>query len=69
MLLIISFVSAMSNTKARPCSSNTATHLLPSDEITTFVPEVNGGYISIPSGPGWGCDLDEEAALRYSYDG
>ena len=39
------------------------------DEITTLVPEVNHGYIAIPSGPGWGCDLDEEAATRYAYDG
>ena len=39
------------------------------DEITTLVPEVNHGYSAIPAGPGGGCDLDEEAATRYAYDG
>jgi len=37
------------------------------DEITSVVPMVDGGYIAIPAGPGWGCDLNESAAKKYVY--
>ena len=39
------------------------------DEITTEIPEVEKGYMKIPSMPGWGCDLDENAAKKYAYEG
>ena len=32
------------------------------DEISTQVPAIENGFMTIPIGPGWGCDLDEEAA-------
>ena len=35
----------------------------------SYMAEVKGGYNSIPSGPAWGCDLYEEARIRYSYEG
>jgi L-alanine-DL-glutamate epimerase-like enolase superfamily enzyme len=38
------------------------------DEITTAVPEIKDGYMTIPTGPGWGCDLDEEAAKKYAWN-
>lgn len=37
------------------------------DEITTCVPKISNGYMEIPSGPGWGCDLNEAAAEKYAY--
>ena len=39
------------------------------DELTTVVPEIENGWMAIPTAPGWGCDLDEDAARRYAYDG
>ncbi len=39
------------------------------DELTTAAPELSGGYMTIPDGPGWGCDLDEAAAEKYAYEG
>ena len=39
------------------------------DEITTQVPEVKDGFMTIPTAPGWGCDLDEEAAKKYAFEG
>ncbi len=37
------------------------------DEVTTACPEIHHGYMSIPAGPGWGCDLNEAAAKKYAY--
>ena len=31
------------------------------DDLVTRVPEIENGYLKLPSGPGWGTDLDEEA--------
>ena len=39
------------------------------DEITTVVPEIDDGQMTVPTAPGWGCDLNEVAAKRYAYDG
>ena len=39
------------------------------DEITTEIPEIEKGYMKIPSMPGWGCNLDENAAKKYAYEG
>ena len=39
------------------------------DEITSVVPNVDKGYITIPKKPGWGCDLDERSAKKYAYSG
>jgi galactonate dehydratase len=30
------------------------------EELTTAVPQVVEGTLTIPSGPGWGCDIDED---------
>ena len=34
------------------------------DDIVTAVPEIVDGYLTIPSGPGWGADLVEEELRR-----
>ncbi len=39
------------------------------DELTTAVPELKDGYMTIPDGPGWGCDLDETSAEKHAYAG
>ena len=39
------------------------------DEITTEVPDINEGFMSIPQGVGWGCDLNEKAAKKYAFNG
>ena len=31
------------------------------DDIVTVVPKVKRGVLTLPSGPGWGVDVDEEA--------
>ena len=31
------------------------------DELFTNLPEIENGYMSIPNGPGWGTELNEEA--------
>lgn len=39
------------------------------DELFTRVPRIEGGSAEIPTGPGWGTDLDEAAARKYAYQG
>ena len=39
------------------------------DELVTNLPEIHNGHMTIPTGPGWGCDLDEAAAGKYAWDG
>ena len=39
------------------------------DELTTAVPDVADSHMSIPTAPGWGCDLDEKAARKYAWTG
>ncbi|MDP6821890.1 MAG: enolase C-terminal domain-like protein, partial [Dehalococcoidia bacterium] len=39
------------------------------DEITTNVPEIKDGYMTIPTEPGWGSELDEAAAKKYAFTG
>ncbi len=34
------------------------------EELVTRLPEIKDGYIKIPSGPGWGTELNEEAARK-----
>ena len=31
------------------------------DDIVTVVPRVERGVLTLPSGPGWGVDVDEQA--------
>ena len=38
------------------------------DELFTALPVVNKGYMEVPTEPGWGCDLVEEVARKYSWD-
>ena len=33
------------------------------NDIVTFVPDITNGIFTLPSGPGWGVDVDE-AALK-----
>ena len=39
------------------------------DELTTAIPDIADGHMSIPTAPGWGCDLDEKAARKYAWTG
>ena len=39
------------------------------DELTTELPEIENGWMTIPTKPGWGCDLDEDAAREYAWEG
>jgi L-alanine-DL-glutamate epimerase-like enolase superfamily enzyme len=39
------------------------------DELFTVVPEVKNSYIDIPTAPGWGTELVEEAARNYAWKG
>ena len=39
------------------------------DELATNVPEINDGHMAIPSGPGWGTDLNEEVARAHPWRG
>ena len=38
------------------------------EELTTAVPEIIDGYMTVPTGPGWGCDVIEEVALAHPWD-
>ena len=38
------------------------------DELTTAVPEITDGYMTVPSGPGWGADINEEVARAHPWD-
>ena len=38
------------------------------DELTTAAPEIIDGYMTVPSGPGWGIELNEEVARAHPYD-
>ena len=37
------------------------------DDLTTNPPEVIDGYMTVPTGPGWGTDLNEEVALAHPW--
>ena len=38
------------------------------DDLTTAVPDIKDGYMTVPSGPGWGIDLNEEVARAHPWD-
>ena len=35
------------------------------DELVTHLPEIENGHVKIPTRPGWGTDLNEEALKKY----
>ena len=39
------------------------------DELTTSTPEIIDGLMTIPTGPGWGTDLNEEAVKEHLWQG
>ena len=39
------------------------------DELVSVVPDLRDGTLAIPTGPGWGTDLDEDAARTHRWDG
>ena len=39
------------------------------DELFTVQPEIRDGHMTIPSGPGWGTELNEAAAKRHAWNG
>ena len=38
------------------------------DDLTTYVPEIVDGYMKIPTRPGWGTELNEEAVKAHLWD-
>ncbi|NQW17305.1 MAG: mandelate racemase/muconate lactonizing enzyme family protein [Chloroflexi bacterium] len=38
------------------------------DELFTVIPEPKDSYIDIPTAPGWGTELNEEAAKKYAWN-
>lgn len=38
------------------------------EELTTAVPEVVDGHMRVPSGPGWGLEINEEVARAHPWD-
>ena len=38
------------------------------DDLTTVKPEIIDGYMKLPTGPGWGIELNEEVALEHPWD-
>jgi len=38
------------------------------EELFTALPVVNKGYMEVPTEPGWGCDLVEDTARKYSWN-
>ncbi len=39
------------------------------DELTTTKPEIIDGYMTVPSGPGWGIEINEEVARAHPWEG
>lgn len=39
------------------------------DELVSAVPEIIDGHMTIPTSPGWGCDLNEEIARKHALTG
>jgi galactonate dehydratase len=37
------------------------------EELTTAVPEIHHGVLTIPSGPGWGADVDEDVLRAHPW--
>ena len=35
------------------------------DDLVTQVPEVQDGHLVLPTGPGWGTDVDEDAVMAH----
>ena len=39
------------------------------DEYVTELPEIRDGYLQVPTGPGWGVELNEEAIASRPWKG
>ena len=39
------------------------------DDLTTTQPEIIDGYMTVPSSPGWGADINEEVARAHPWEG
>ena len=37
------------------------------EELTTAVPEIKAGKLTIPAGPGWGADVNEDVLLAHPW--
>ena len=37
------------------------------DQLTTAVPDIQDGYMTIPTGPGWGADINEDVARAHPW--
>ena len=38
------------------------------DELTTAVPAIKNGYMTVPTGLGWGADLNEDVVRAHPWD-
>jgi L-alanine-DL-glutamate epimerase-like enolase superfamily enzyme len=39
------------------------------DELFTVLPEVKNSMAKVPTGPGWGTEINEKAAKKYAWKG
>ena len=39
------------------------------DDLVTVVPEPKNSHMDIPTGPGWGTDLNEGVAKKHAWNG
>ena len=37
------------------------------EELTTAVPHIEGGVLTIPAGPGWGADVNEDVLREHPW--
>jgi L-alanine-DL-glutamate epimerase-like enolase superfamily enzyme len=37
------------------------------EQVTTAVPEIAGGVMTVPAAPGWGADVDEDAVRAHPW--
>ena len=38
------------------------------DDLTTNTPEIVDGYMTVPTSPGWGADINEDVAKEHPWD-
>ncbi|MDP7532450.1 MAG: enolase C-terminal domain-like protein, partial [SAR202 cluster bacterium] len=39
------------------------------DDLVTVAPEIVDGYMTVPTAPGWGADVNEEVARAHPWGG
>jgi L-alanine-DL-glutamate epimerase-like enolase superfamily enzyme len=63
---IETFVASVSNVKIMESDPDAVPIR---DELFTVLPEIKDGQMTIPTGPGWGIELNEKAARTHAWEG